>query len=385
MLKKIIRKIISKYNRKFRSMPKIITPQLNGKMKICHVSALNFLNAGDTFLPVVLRDLFNSAMSIGKWHGVKVNKSVDDKFQNKASRCDMVIVGGGGLFLKDTFRNEISGWQWPCSVEAIEKIKSPLVMFAVGYNRFRGQSDFEPYFTDNINAFVEKASFVGLRNSGSIEAIRGYLKSEELKQKIVFQPCMTTLTSKIYPDQVDYSAKEDFIVLNCAFDRQELRANDDKILRDIAQVACELSKHTKIKYYSHMNSDCKILPYLDELDFEYELVHISEVKQVIRDYATPRLVIGMRGHAQMIPFGCQTPILSIVSHDKLQWFLDDIGHSDWGVDVLDKNFKSELLRKALDSYNNYEQRRNEVIEAQEILWRVTKDNLEEISRIATKG
>lgn len=48
-------------------------------------------------------------------------------------------------------------------------------MVAVGYNRFRSQDDFEPYFKDNINKIAEKSIFIGLRNNGSIKALKNYV------------------------------------------------------------------------------------------------------------------------------------------------------------------------------------------------------------------
>jgi hypothetical protein len=39
----------------------------------------------------------------------------------------------------------------------------------------------------------------------------------------------------------------------------------------------------------------------------------------------------MRGHAGMIPFGCGTPIISLVSHPKMAYFLADIERPEWGV------------------------------------------------------
>lgn len=384
MLKKITKRIYNKLKSKYislRPFPTIIKPQLGGKLNICHISAFGYGNAGDTYLPIVLRDLFNNALSVKKWNNIHVCKKVEDATINKINHSDIMVIGGGGLFLKDTNRNDISGWQWPCSIEALSQIQQPIIMFAVGYNRFRGQEEFEPYFTDNINAFVEKASFVGLRNHGSIEAVKMYLHSKDLKNKLVYQPCMTTLTAKLYPDIVNYNKKDDFIAFNCAFDRQELRSCDDRILNDIAYVAYELSKITKIKYYAHAESDCIILQYFDKLNFDYEVVRFKNMNQLVEDYSSARLVVGMRGHAQMIPFGCQTPILSIISHDKMQWFLDDIGHSDWGVDVLNSNFKSELLDKVIDAYKNYEARHKDVVEAQLRLWNITQANLEKIKKI----
>ena len=51
----------------------------------------------------------------------------------------------------------------------------------------------------------------------------------------------------------------------------------------------------------------------------------------------------MRGHSQMIPFGLRKNILSIVSHDKLKWFLEDIDHPEWGVDVRENDFKNKFI------------------------------------------
>ena len=292
---------------------------------------------------------------------------------------NIIVIGGGGLFLSDTMPNDVSGWQWNCSIDALTKINKPLVAFAIGYNRFRGQDDFKPIFTDHLNAFVDKAVFVGIRNHGSIEKLKPYLRTDELRNKLVYQPCMTTLIAKIYADYLQFDKKEDFVAFNCAFDRQSLRSSDDSYLKSIAKVAFELSKLTSIKYYSHMPSDEKALPYFDELGIKYELVRLNNVKQIVECYSKPRLVIGMRGHAQMIPFGCLTPIVSIISHDKMQWFLDDIGHPNWGADVLDPDFEEKLLDASIQAYNTYESRIQNLKIVQDKLWKITLDNLDLIS------
>ncbi len=130
-----------------------------------------------------------------------------------------------------------------------------------------------------------------------------------------------------------------------------------------------------------MVSDNEILKYLDKHQVKYELVTFKKAQQVIELYSKPRLVIGMRGHAQMIPFGCHTPILSIVSHDKMQWFLDDIEHPEWGVDVLDDDFEDKLFQKASDFYENYDNNMRIIDQQQEKLWEVTCENLKTIDKI----
>lgn len=378
---KIIKRVFGEGFLSLIPLPYVVKRQkVRGRsFKIVHASAFSYGNAGDTLLPIVLRDLIEKKTCVKKWYSLHVHRIVNGGILRLLNSKDALIIGGGGLFLKDTNPNELSGWQWSCSIENLRKIKIPIIMFAVGYNRFRGQDEFEPIFIKHLNEFVSKASFVGIRNTGSIEKLKGYLYADELKEKLVYQPCMTTLISKIYPEFCEYDNKEDYIAINCAFDREHLRIKSDETLRSIAYVVSKLSKKTKIRYFSHMKSDLKILPYFDELKVQYKLVEFKHPQQIILEYSKPRLVIGMRGHAQMIPFGCKTPILSIVSHDKMQWFLNDICNPTWGVDVNESEFELVLFDKAMELYSNYRKSVSEIAQQQERLWKITKDNLEVIN------
>src|SRR5690606_35253924 len=105
-----------------------------------------------------------------------------------------VIIGGSGLFLKDTNPNMLSGWQWSCSLEMLKKIRTPITLFAVGYNRFRNQEDFDPVFSEHLNLLAEKSIYIGLRNQGSIINVEKYLTKEN-KKKVRYQPCPTTIIS----------------------------------------------------------------------------------------------------------------------------------------------------------------------------------------------
>ena len=348
---------------------------------VTHISAFTHANTGDLFLPVVLRNLFNSYIPIRKWINRHVFKIVTAKDVSSFNKSDFMVIGGGGLLLTDTNPNNLSGWQWSCSIENLKKIKVPIIAFAIGYNRFRNQEDFKPIFTEHLNCFVEKSVFIGIRNHGSIQKLKNYLRTEDLRNKLRYQPCMTTLTSLIYNGLYKFEAKENFIAFNCAFDRQNLRNSNDIILQQIANVALQLSKISKIKYYSHVSNDEQILPYFDRIGVPYQLVRLKKVKQTILEYSKPRLVIGMRGHAQMIPFGCNTPILSIISHDKMQWFLDDIHHPEWGVDVLNPSFETELLEKAKELYNSTDALIPILKEEQQILWNITQQNMNFIKSI----
>ena len=351
----------------------------NMKKTFFHLSAFTLHNAGDNNLVLAMQDSINKILPEGQKISF-LNKRVRDKLNNEdiflLNNSQGIIIGGGGLFLKDTNPNEISGWQFPISIEQISEINVPVIMLSVGYNRFRNQEDIEPYFYNNINAFVEKAKFVGLRNTGSIRALKKYLR-EDLHKKLVFHPCPTTILSKIY--DIPKMKKREFIALECAFDRSELRygSKKEEILTSIANVIKILSKNFEIKYYSHMERDLEMLPYLDKQNVDYKVVRLNKSinqNDFIDYYSTPALVMGMRGHAQMIPFGCGTPILSIISHDKLAWFLEDIHHPEWGVDVLDSDFEAKLLQTALKITSNIKIIEEQIEEEKNRLYEITLDN-----------
>ncbi len=372
--------IIDPSRKQFTDIPNIISYKKNGNYTCTHLSAYTMGNVGDGVLPINLRDLFNQSIGVKIWHGYSVRKEHNINDIERYNKDDFIVIGGGGLFLKDSGANNNSGWQWNCSIDNLLKIQKPIIGFALGYNRFRNQDEFEPIFTEHINQFVSKAIFVGLRNHGSINAIQSYLQNEELKQKVCYQPCMTTLISKLYPNLYRYDRKENFIALNCAFDRKQLRSLNCDILCSIAKVAKEMTKFSMIKFFVHAESDTQILPYLDKYGVDYEIVRFLTPKSVLEAYSKARMVIGMRGHAQMIPFGCNTPIVSIISHDKMAWFLDDIHHPEWGVDVLDANFEAKLLATAKNVYNSYEQIMKDLIDEQNKLWNITLCNMDCIKK-----
>lgn len=350
---------------------------------IVHLSAyLKKGNAGDNLLVPALRDSIEKSIDMSiNWCHKSVRDMLDDETVQAINNSKGVLIGGGGLFLKDTNENDISGWQWPCSINELEKIRVPIYMLGVGYNRFRNQDDFEPYFKENINEVVRKSEFVGLRNNGSVRAIQSYL-SDDLKEKVHFHPCATTVLAKMYR-MPKVCIEEPFIAVNCAFDRSDKRYGTckEEILCSIANVLKKYSQQYKIKYYAHMQSDKEILPFFDMIQLEYEVVDLDKglvTDDFLRIYSEPALVLAMRGHAQMIPFGCGTPVLSIISHDKLQWFLEDIKHLEWGIDVRGDNFEANLNETMEYMLGHIEQIKKEICFAQDKLWNITQANIRDI-------
>jgi|TARA_B110000967_G_C18889279_1_gene566199 polysaccharide pyruvyl transferase WcaK-like protein len=346
------------------------------------------LNSGDTLLFQVVRDIFESILDIQiEWSLYQVWEEFDEKTIDQINKeNDALVLGGGGLLLKDQKGSDISnsGWQWNCSPTNTYEIKIPFFVFAIGYNRFYNQDDFDLNFVDSINAITSISPFFGLRNNGSINAVKKYLLDEnQQKSKIYRQFCPTTMVSLIYPDLkelADNHAKKESRVLsfNAAFDRTDMRfSNPDKIFNEI----CKLIKHAEDKGWtiiacSHKEMDREIEGFLTKNNVNYKIKNLtsSSPKEIMEHYAQVDLSVGMRGHSQMIPFGFNKFIISLVSHDKLQFFLDDLELSEFGINLNSHN----LLDQFINILHNIEVNQNQVLDSliskQRFIWKETLGN-----------
>lgn len=350
--------------------------------RIGHVAMYTDGNAGDTLLPRTVRDSVERTQT-HEWTGIHAHRVVNKGLLDEINGLDGLLIGGGGLFLRDTNPNNLSGWQWSCRVETLEKIAIPIALYAVGYNRFRGQKDFKPVFRRHLETLAEKCVFIGLRNTGSISAIKSYLP-ETLHHKIRFQPCPTTLCKQLYPEICNTKSSEKTIAINCAFDRIDLRLGEQKdaILSRLADAAKALSENASIEYFSHAKSDEQMLPYLERANVPYTLrkLYYIHPREVVNAYSSVSLAIGMRGHAQMIPFGCGTPIISLISHDKVRWFLEDIEQQEWGVEMTAPDFKDTLIYKANNSMGHRSEIEQTIESIQSALLETTITNVNDFLR-----
>lgn len=344
------------------------------KESVAHITYCFVNNAGDTMLSKCVRKTINAA----KYEIINVAKKVDDEVLEQINQCDYMVLGGGGLFLPDTNANKVSGWQWAISKEQLEQIKVPVIIYSVGYNFFKGQKPDE-LFCDSVIKLVEKASFVGLRNHGSVEAIKEIVP-KELQDKIVYQPCTTTVIQKLYGFEKENNSR--IVGLNMAFDREEQRYGKEKteVLTKVARAVKQIENMGyEIRYIAHCDTDLRFLPYLDKADVRYKVEYLvdSLPQKIIDCYKKVELMLGMRGHAQMIPFGVGCRVISLGTHDKLRWFLEDINADDWYVNLNEdiEHLTENILYKfeKISRVDSVETDRR-LKEAQEELWQITCKN-----------
>ena len=357
--------------------------EAKSNLRIIHGGFHNSINTGDIALFDAVREQYKYYLGNIDFTLLNIHLVVNDKIIKLINSHDALILGGGGLFLKDTNENNISGWQWSCSLEMMKKIKVPIFIHAVGYNRFRGQDDFIDKFGPNVNQLFEQASFIGLRNYGSIYNIKDYVQ-KDLHKKIVFQPCSTTLMSDYYEYGVKVEESK-VVAFNFAFDRHFMRfGNTDskiRILDEIVLMIKRLQKHRiQCVLVNHVLGDEQFNIHLRKLNINLKEIDLigKPVEEIICTYKKFSLVVGMRGHAQMIPFGLKVPIISLISHNKMQYFLNDIELSEQGVEITNNNLNEELYKKIIKTIENGNQK---FVEAQRKLREVTDYNFEQIKKI----
>ncbi|MFD7022204.1 polysaccharide pyruvyl transferase family protein [Promicromonospora sukumoe] len=329
-------------------------------------------NFGDVVLPVAVRAAVETATTPITWRPYHAHQVVDDLTVDEFNAQRAVVVGGGGLFLPDTSPNGNSGWQWNVDNDHVGRITTPLALFAVGYNLFPGQSFKGTLFQDSLVRVAEQAQFLGLRNHGSIDQVRSALP-DSLQDKVRYVPCPTTILGRIRPLVEARAANSGRVLLNAAFDRRSRRFGEGygEFLEQIVHLIDGVrASGAEIAYAAHLTSDERLVNDLRknyDRELDVERLYERPLDESLAVYRDASLVIGMRGHATMVPFGLGTPVLSIVSHPKMRYFLDDIGRPEWGVEAAAPDLGAQLLERTLDVVAREDEVRREVHGLQEQL------------------
>lgn len=328
---------------------------------IYHVGAHGGGNAGDMVIMRAMNKLFEDyeLSPIVDWH------ITTDATIARYNKSDGILIGGGGLLLCDTKPNDNSGWRWNITIGQLQKIKVPIAVFALGFNRFRGQEDYKPVFYDHVSQLVDQSAFFSIREKG---ALNSYIKHP---RKVVFQPDPACLLNKLFT--VDAKKENNVLLFAPAYDRPKMRYKKDELVQ-VGRMLKRLSKNYDVRIVLHVPHDKGALECLGE----FKTVNLigKNADMVMQVYKSAGCVIGMRLHSCIIPFGLGTKFIPLISHDKLSAFLKVIGFPSIGVDITDKEFINKIEEKVEGDFDY------EGIElAQDYLYQVTKENMQKIERV----
>jgi polysaccharide pyruvyl transferase WcaK-like protein len=358
------------------------------QLKLFHFDIRTFGNYGDTLLFEAVRNAFHGfadGAAFDVYDAAPLRNRVGPKVAEYInSTADAVVLGGGGLFLTDTTADSASGWQWNISLEILKRIEKPLIIFGVGNNRFIGQPDFDERFREHVGRTLEQSVFFGLRNTGSVNTIREMMPAH-LRDRVVYQPCATTLSAEFYPDLVQMPEDEKTLAVELIVGKRQTPVgfDADKIGDMSIDVLSRLKRDGwNIHSVPHARADMKFAQRAAAagvVDEETVLYGSRDVLfKGVEVFGRTPFIYGTRGHAQMVPFGMGSIPFSAMVHDKLRYFMEDIGRPQWAIDPREPGFEDALYTQISEAYEGRREHREHLATVRERMFDLTLDNLAQI-------
>lgn len=308
-----------------------------------HFGYWSSINAGDKVLLEQVSLVFEKRLPEVNFVRVDINRPVGNSRLESLRQSKFVLLGGGGIFHSTSGANGVT--QWNITPETLEKIDVPMVLFAVGFNEFRGTEFYSSdIFKKTMRTVAERSVFIGLREKRSCDILRNIVP--EHAEKIFYQPCPTLILPSQYPtlllERSKPNRKHKHIAINAAFDRAAKRFGSrirDALNNLDGLVSRLLDEGHKVSVVAHCPEDIFLHSVLKRRDDVGRIpLWGASTETVIAAYNDVDIVLGMRTHSQLIPFGMGIPIVSVITHDKMSWALDDLESPAWGVELFDTEF-----------------------------------------------
>jgi len=152
------------------------------KIKIAHIHVWDKTNKGDLAIVLAVQELLNSAFPSLEItdYPVEALKNYDAKTASAINRADLVVMGGGGLFYR---------YFLPFSLEMLQAIKKPFVVFGVGYIREVGARSLTPVERGSIINLAKRADLLTVRENYTKKFLQKYGVAAE-KIKVIGDPAL---------------------------------------------------------------------------------------------------------------------------------------------------------------------------------------------------
>jgi hypothetical protein len=221
------------------------------------------------------------------------------------------------------------------------------------------------------------------------------LLPDHLAERVRWQPCPTTIIRLLSGDGPDQASDVDAnqtgaVLLNCASDRAGRRFGNGyaRFLSQLRDWVLSTREQAPVRFVAHSINDEKFVVDLRRehgVTLPVIALYDLPVAKIRSIYQQARLVVGMRGYAGLIPFGCGTPIISLISHPKLAYFLDDIDRSDWGISVRDPHLGGRLQTLTADLLGSHSEVVADIGRIQQRLHEVTIRNVRSLPAALQSG
>lgn len=310
--------------------------------KALHIYAVNGkTNSGDFFLGPATKWQFQNIINQEvKWENFDVRKKVQKSDVDFFNSFNYIVIGGGGLFLPDTNPNEISCWQWPIAKEKIERINSEIYVMSVGWNLFYGQkvcmpnknNDFckqerNKIFSENVETLITRSKSFTMRHNGDCEELKKII-SKEVHEKIQFDfcPVLKYIKNKYSPSFKNEKIYHTFEIKDDRPNRRYVKKNRLQFYEELLQyIRMLINSGEKIAVMSHDGSK-SFGNFLKNNKISFYPINntIANESSIINNYSKVKKIYCTAGHSQMTAHALDLDYYSLISHDKLKYFLQDV-------------------------------------------------------------
>ena len=336
--------------------------------RVWHVGAWN-RNVGDWALALAMHRQLNEQASGRGLHlcfslvdsqRTKFHPALVDQMNDET---DLVLIGGGGLIFHRPEDQSVSGWSFNIAPEDLQRLRPPVAVYGVGYNRFAYDDGGFPDTTGpHLRQLQDQAALFSVRNQGSRTALVEQFGLSAGKIDVIPDPAIRLFDRPItLPSR---RAGGPVIAINWAGDRPHHRyasAGDAEHFFDVVRRAllrCVRELNAQIMFLPHLNhvdtdgynafaagfpagsifSTHRELPFLYPPPGELLAPHVPFFTNL---YRQPDLVLAMRFHSAVLAFGAETPFLRLGSHPKLKLFVEETGVPDYAIGLQDRTADTE--------------------------------------------
>ncbi len=305
-------------------------------MRIAHLHVWDKKNKGDVAIVLAVQEQLRKRFPGCRIEDFPVSllKAGERAALEKINRCDLVVIGGGGIFYS---------YFLPYDQEFITAIKKPIVLFGVGYIREIDAPEIGPEAAQSAVALVEKAKAVGVRDYKTKAWLIGNGAASR-KIKVIGDPA-ALLEEKRPPAAISQkmSLGREAGVIRIGFNlnysgwlgfgkwREDIlsayRSVADYFLRAYGGQG---GKDVRFYYLQHHPGEKNIYPELNIQDLRVINLEPAAQKYV---YGQLDLVVGMMLHAGVLAFGAGTPEVSAAYDLRNHSFAEFIDLPELVVDM----------------------------------------------------
>lgn len=355
------------------------------QLRLLHLDLKTVYSYGDQLLFELVRHVFNgygggAYFDLTQTHPFR--SGMTPSFVDEVNESfDGVVIGGGGLFPWRTNAARSSGWQWNITPELLKRLRVPIIGFGVGNAPQYSPERHNPVFKEHLNLVLERSVFFGARSAGAVESLRSYVDGVD-DAPLTFQPCPTTLSRLLLPDVAPRKPQHERR-LGLQFGLEQAHIDDgltpERVYPQLVTLVRELqSDGWEVGFIGHKRADMGFFErHGEELGIAGHRLFGST--RVLFDglgvYAGFPIVLGARGHSQMVPFGLGNTPLSFGTNDKIRFFAQHLGHPEWLVDPWADDIVSPALATVQAAHDDREATFRELQAAQGEFAATTLTNL----------